>query len=187
MAHFRPELETCPICNSTGNCHIHDYYGRSIVDISTPDQQQTKTNLCILRVFCESCGHTHAVLPDIIIPYSCFSLLFVLRILGLYFAGLHTIEQLCERFGISQKLFFKWLKLWASHKQQWLGILDDSEVTNISFWKQICEEQRYSDFSMGFIRMTSYSFLQAHRNPVLRSPKNARYCQHVFAPDICII
>lgn len=184
MARLRPELETCPICNSTGNCHIHDYYRRSIIDFDSG--QRSETELCVLRGFCDSCEHAHAVLPDIIIPYSRFSLLFVLRFLGQYFAGLSSIEQLCERFGISQNLFYKWLKLWNSHKQRWLGVLADSETTNLSFWKELYEEERYSDFSMKFIRSTFYSFLQGHRNPVLQSSKNAQYCQTIFAPDIFI-
>lgn len=184
MAQFRPELETCPICNSTGNCHIHDYYRRSIIDFDAG--QRTHSGLCVLRVFCDSCEHAHAVLPDAIIPYSSFSLLFVLRLLGQYFADLGSVEQLCERFGVSQNLFYKWLKLWNFHKQRWLGVLADSETSSISFWKKLYEQERYSDFSMEFIRSTSYTFLQANKNPVLQSSKNAHYCQTVFVPDIFI-
>ena len=184
MAQFRPELETCPICNSTGNCHIHDYYRRSIIDFDAG--QRTHSGLCVLRVFCDSCEHAHAVLPDAIIPYSSFSLLFVLRLLGQCFADLGSVEQLWERFGASPNLFYKWLKLWNFHKQRWLGVLADSETSSISFWKKLYEQERYSDFSMEFIRSTSYTFLQAHKNPVLQSSKNAHYCQTVFAPDIFI-
>ena len=53
MAKFQPRLETCPICGSTGNCHIHDYYGRSIIDFRSGAQE--KSNLCVLWVFCDSC------------------------------------------------------------------------------------------------------------------------------------
>ena len=138
MAQFRPELETCPICNSTGNCHIHDYYRRSIIDFDAG--QRTHSGLCVLRVFCDSCEHAHAVLPDAIIPYSSFSLLFVLRLLGQYFADLGSVEQLCERFGVSQNLFYKWLKLWNFHKQRWLGVLADSGVIQcLSFGNGICQ------------------------------------------------
>ena len=182
MAQFQPALETCPICGSTGNCHIHDYYGRSIIDFRNGRRQ--KANLCIMRVFCESCEHAHAVLPDIIVPYSSYSLFFILFILGEYFAGLHTIEQLCERFDVSPKQFHKWLKLWHSHKEQWLGMLDASETDNAAFFRQLILQYSYSAFSMDFIRLTARSFLQSHRNPVLISPKNARYRQTVFTPDI---
>ena len=80
MEQFQPQLETCPICGSTGNCHIHDYYGRSIIDFLSGRKQ--KENLCIMRVFCDSCEHAHAILPDIIVPYSSYSLFFILFILG---------------------------------------------------------------------------------------------------------
>ena len=80
---FQPHLETCPICGSTGNCHIHDYYGRSIFDFQAGKRE--KSDLCVMRVFCDSCEHAHAILPDVIIPYSSYSLLFILRLLGQYF------------------------------------------------------------------------------------------------------
>lgn len=182
MGQFQPELETCPICGSTGNCHIHDYYGRSIIDFKAG--RKHKEHLCIMRVFCDSCEHAHAVLPDIIVPYSSYSLLFILFILGEYFAGLHTIEQLCERFDISQKQFHKWLALWTAHKEQWLGMLEASETDNAAFYRQLILQDSYSAFSMDFIRLTAHAFLQSHRNPVLTSPKNARYRQTVFFPDI---
>ena len=184
MELFQPELETCPVCGSTGNCHIHDYYGRSIIDFRTGSKQ--KDNLCVMRVFCDSCGHAHAILPDVIIPYSSYSLFFILFILGEYFAGLRTIEQLCDRFDISMKQFHKWLKLWQAHRVQWLGILDASETDNISFLRMLIFRDPYSSFSMEFIRLTAHSFLQSHRNPVLAGSKNAHYRQGIFAPDISI-
>ena len=184
MEQFQPKLETCPICGSTGNCHVHDYYGRSIIDLRTGRKQ--KENLCIMRVFCDSCNHAHAILPDVIIPYSSYSLLFVLRLLGEFFAGLFTIEQLCERYDISKNQFFKWLALWKSHKREWLGLLSDAETSDFSFLKKLVSACSFSVFSEGFIRCFSLSFLQSHRNPTLASLKNAQYHQTVFAPDISI-
>ncbi len=184
MEQFKPELETCPICGSTGNCHIHDYYDRSIIDFRTG--RQDKSHLCVLRVFCDSCLHAHAILPDIIIPYSSYSLFFILRILGEHFSGFYTIEQLCERYDISQNQFGKWLALWKSHKKEWLGLLLDAETSNPVFLKHLATLDCFSSFSMEFIRLTSHSFLQSHRNPIPASIKNARYHQTVFAPDIFI-
>ena len=184
MENFRPELETCPVCGSTGNCHIHDYYDRSIIDYKAG--RQDKSGLCVLRVFCDNCQHAHAILPDIIIPYSSYSLFFVLRILGEFFAGLHTIEQICERYAISRNQFYKWLALWKLHKRQWLGLLADAETSDLSFLRKLATSGAYSAFSMEFIRLTSRSFLQCHRNPIPVRPKNARCHQTVFAPDISI-
>lgn len=184
MQRFQPHLETCPICGSTGNCHIHGYYGRSIIDLKAG--KRAKEELCILRVFCESCGHAHAVLPDLIIPYSSYSLFFILHVLGQYFAHISPIEQICECSGISVKQFFKWLSLWRAHKQTWLGVLTDSETTDKAFWHSLQEKENYSFFSSDFTRLTAHSFLQSHANPVLSSPPDAQYCQKVFTPDIFV-
>ena len=183
MAKFQPELETCPICGSAGNCHIHDYYGRSIIDFQ--DGKRQKSDLCVMRVFCDSCEHAHAILPDVIIPYSSYSLLFILRLLGQYFAGFN-MEQLCERYQISQNQFYKWLALWKSHKQEWLGLLTDQEVSDVSFLKRIVMMNSASSFFMGFVLHCAYSFLQSHHNPVPVSLINAQYHQKVFAPDFSI-
>lgn len=184
MERFQPELETCPICGCSGYCHIHDYYDRAIIDFKTGRQE--KSDLCVLRVFCDSCKHAHAILPDIIIPYSRYSLFFILRILGEYFARLFTIEQICERFGISQNQLFKWLALWKAHKREWLGLLSDAEISDSSFLKSLAASDSYSSFSMEFIRLMSHSFLQSHKNPMLTASKNARYHQIIFTPDISI-
>ena len=108
------------------------------------------------------------------------------RLLGQYFAGRFTIEQLCERYEISQNQFYKWLALWKSHKQEWLGILTDQEVSDFSFLKRIVLMDSASSFSMGFVLRFTYSFLQSHKNPVPASLKNAQYHQKVFTPDISI-
>lgn len=95
--------------------NILSKYGHSSIDLKTG--KKTKKELCILRVFCKSCGHAHAVLPDLIIPYSSYSLFFILHVLGQYFAQISSIEQICECSGISVNRFFKWLSLWKAHKQ----------------------------------------------------------------------
>lgn len=164
MAKFQPHLETCPLCGSTANCHIHDYYDRSLVDFRSGIR--TRYSLCVMRIFCDSCEHAHAILPDVMIPYSSFSLLFILCLLGQYFADRFTVEQLCERYDISQNRFYQWLSLWRSHKQDWLGLLEDLSVSDLSFLRGILVSDRFSDFSMQFALRFSYSFLQSHSNPV---------------------
>lgn len=97
---FQPRLEICPICGNTSNWHIHDYYDCSIINFQTSKHQ--KSNFCMMRVFCDNCEHAHAILPDITIPYSSYSPHFILHLLGQCFAGLFAIDQLCERYEISQ-------------------------------------------------------------------------------------
>lgn len=172
MDGFRPELRTCPQCGTKGSCRIHAYYGRSIVDFI--DGKTVCHDLCILRLVC-SCGHTHAILPDFIVPYSSYGLIFILRVLAEYFAGLYSVEHICERFCITRNQFYCWLSLWHTHKAQWLGVLPSMETSNLSFMKELVTISCYSDFTSEFVRRFAVSFLQSHKNP-------ARYCQKVFVP-----
>lgn len=186
MEMYSPDLETCPVCSSRGNCHIHAYYGRSITDFVSGHPRNE--NLCVLRVECASCGHTHAILPDFIVPYTGYSLFFILRALSEYFAGLYTLEAVCERFGISNATFHKWLALWKHHKSLWLGYLSNAETSDQAFLRKLILGSTYSAFSMDFIRLTTHNFLQSHRNPAIGPPgsETAHYCQKVFEPDIRI-
>lgn len=143
-------------------------------------------SLCVLRLICDSCHHTHALLPDILIPYASYSLMFILRILRECFLGRSTMEHLCDRFSITPVQLHKWLKLWNKHKQQWLGILEDSETSDASFLKVLAVSDSYSSFSMSFIRRFTCNFLQSHKNPTMSGTKTAHCCQRVFQPDISI-
>lgn len=117
-------------------------------------------------------------LPDFIIPYCSYSLFFILRVLGSYFLHLYSVEKLCEKFSITQKQLYKWIALFRLHKAQWLGFIENLEISSRTFLFRLGKMEHYSAFSSSFVSMLSFSFLQAHANP-----KNAVYCQHVFSPD----
>lgn len=172
MATFRPELQTCPFCGAEGSCSIHAYYSRSLVDFISG--KKVRHSLCIMRLVC-TCGHTHAILPDSIIPYSTYGLFFILRVLAEYFLHLSSIEGLCGRFQITQNQLRKWLKLFHAQKEEWLGVLASAETSGSSFLKALFRRPAYSDFASAFVRRFAVSFLQSHKNP-------APYCQQVSGP-----
>lgn len=166
MDSFRPEKQVCPVCASFSNCHIHAYYGRRIVDFiyGVPVTMM----VTVLRLVCDSCGHTHAVLPDMIIPYSGYGLFFILRVLAEAFLRISSLEHLCERFSITRNQFYKWKKLWNQHKLEWLGLLDASCTSDLEFLLKITVGSDYSSFAAGFLEKTAFSFLQSHSNPFPR-------------------
>lgn len=172
MAGFCPELQTCPCCGVKGACQIHAYYDRSLVDFICG--APVRHSLCIMRLVC-SCGHTHAILPDFIIPYSGYGLFFILRVLTEYFLHLSTAEKLCERFSITLSQLHRWLELFRAQKQEWLGVISSMDTSGISFLKALLFRPGYSDFASAFVRCFAKSFLQSHKNP-------APYCQQVFGP-----
>lgn len=163
MSRYNPGLAVCPGCGAKGKCAIHAYYGRNIIDYS--QGKKITSSLCILRLKCSSCGHTHAVLPDIIIPYDSYGILFVLRVLLERFMLDTPVERLCEKFGIPRALFYKWLSLWKSHKKEWLGILSDAGTSDASFMGSLYDTEPFSGFTSLFFRTFGISFLQSHRNP----------------------
>lgn len=173
MDHYRPERDTCPFCSSKGNCHIHAYYKRRIGTFR--EGSVAWETVTVMRVRCSGCGHTHAVLPDVIIPYARYGILFVLKVLSSHFSRQFSIEKICERFSICRNTFFKWLSLWHKHKDLYLGRLTSSETSSRSFMAQVTEQQDFSAFASSFVRSFAVSFLQSHRNP-------APYCQQVFDP-----
>ena len=172
MDGFLPELQTCPWCRTKGSCRIHAYYDRSLVDFM--GGAPVRHSLCIMRLIC-TCGHTHAILPDFIIPYSGYGLFFLLRVLAEYFLRLSTVEKLCERFSITLAQLRRWLRLFQAHKEQWLGVLSSMEASGLSFLKALLTQTAYSVFASAFVRRFTKSFLQSHKNP-------APYCQQVFTP-----
>jgi hypothetical protein len=117
-------------------------------------------------VICSSCGHTHAILPDLIIPYSTYGLFFILRVIAEYLLRLSSVEQLCLRFGITHSMLYRWLRLFREHKALWLGALDSVETPDAVFLKRIIS-RKYSPFASSFTRLTAFSFLQSHRDPAL--------------------
>lgn len=54
----------CPCCHHKGCLIRHGHYERMVKAISGT------VKLSVLRVKCNSCGHTHAILPESLIPYS---------------------------------------------------------------------------------------------------------------------
>ena len=162
MSSFKPVKERCPICKRTGDCTPFASYERYAVDIVSG--KPFVSTLKITRVVC-SCGCTHAILPDPIIPYASYSLLFILRALAEYALNLRTVSELCDRFGIVQSTLYRWKRIFEKHRREWLGLLSSLEQTILSSIKKLIVLKPYKDFAMSFFKKTGLSFLQSHRNP----------------------
>lgn len=163
MDAFRPEKEVCPACGASQSCHFHASYDRNLIDFVSGCP--VYHSIRISRVICSGCGHSHSILPDLIIPYSTYGLLFILRVIAEYLTGIHTVEQLCARFGISHSMLYRWFAIYLSHKEEWLGVLASAETSPLAFLKDICRMPAFSVFACSFVMQTAVSFLQSHRNP----------------------
>lgn len=157
------ESIVCPACGSRGNCAAHGSYSRSLIDFE--GGKVVYRTVEIRRVRCASCGHTHAVLPDQVIPYSTYSLPFIIRVLAVYFRGSWTVEWICRHFSISPSMLYQWKALFLEHKEIWLGVLESAETAPLEF---ICRLLALPSYSAGFGKpfwlKTARSFLQRHRD-----------------------
>lgn len=162
MKDFSAEREQCPACGSKGHCRIFAYYRRWVIDIYGGEPVCTQLDIC--RVKC-TCGHTHAILPDCVIPYSQYSLPFVLYILLLYFRHSRTIEDICVSFGITHSMIYRWKKIFEKHKSWWISFTRQEKNASLDFLNNLLDTDPFTDFSMGFFCATLFSFLQSHANP----------------------
>jgi len=163
MAGFKAHLEVCPLCGAKGRCHIFGYYNRNLVDYSTGKINYEQ--VAITRVKCDNCPHTHAILPDLIIPYSTYSLVFIMRVLCFYQSGLMTVKAICEKYNISHSMLYRWRNLYYEHKDLWLSALTSMETTGRTFLLGMLKMTKFSDFINSFFKLAKVSFLQSHANP----------------------
>ena len=151
----------CPYCGAKGTCRKRGSYERSLVTFS--DGKPEVLRLRIPRVQCP-CGKSHALLPDLIVPYLSYSLPMILMLLSDYFHRRLTIRGICEKYLVNVPLIYRLKKWFLLHKKQWLGALRDKELSAPAFVERL-QTESYSRFRDAFLCLTTYSFLQSHKNP----------------------
>ncbi|WP_276624136.1 DUF6431 domain-containing protein [Syntrophomonas wolfei] len=68
-------------------------------------------------MICKSCGHTHAILPEVIIPYRSYSILFILTVLRDYYTRSDDIWEIGDKYQIAVSTLYLWIHLF-----HWQGI-----------------------------------------------------------------
>ena len=148
-------LLICSHCRAKFNCTFFSSYTRNIITFE--NGLNTCHTVSITRVICNSCNHTHAILPDHLIPFGSYTLSFVLKVLRAYFLGSKTITYLCDFFQIAISTLYEWIRLFKEQKHIWLGILNDAVISEVSFIDDIlCSSKPVSSF----YQITKTSFLQ---------------------------
>ncbi len=171
MRKFVPEREVCPACGCKGSCRVHAYYDRFVVDFV--NGRSVSSRIRVTRVIC-SCGHTHAILPDPLIPYRSYSLFFILRVLAEYFLRAKTVTGICAAFLITPSMLYRWKKLFLEHRREWLGFIPSLEKTIRVSLRDLAIMDPFSSFAASFFRQTGLTFLQSHKNPApLRRKQSA--------------
>jgi transposase-like protein len=164
---FRLHKEPCPICAATGTLAPYGDYTRYLV--SFEDGQVVARSVKPARFRCASCQSTHALLPDILIPYSPYSMRFRLIVLTAYFERETTVAAICERFAISVSTLYDWAKHFLLHKDLLLGILMSRKEPAHAFLRGLSANGGTSARLRDFHSRFGFSFLQKQHAPTARS------------------
>lgn len=148
----------CPFCG-TKHPHWSEFasYERDL--ISFEKGFPVTYRIVVSRIICSSCGHTHAILPEIIIPYGSYSLIFILTVLRDYYLSHMTIQALCDKYLIATSTLYAWKRLFLIHKKLWLGILEDAITKPLTFLSSLPSLTTSDDLTT-FFQCHAHSFLQ---------------------------
>jgi len=159
--------EPCPNCGAIGKLSNHGDYDRDLT--SYEGGEIVDSTVSPERFLCSSCETSHALLPDVIIPYGRYSLLFVLAVMAAYFERAATVAKISERFGIAVSTIYDWKGRIVLHKDLMLGAL-------------ISQKQRAHSYILGLLRSDDlsailrrlyckygFSFMQNQSTPATRS------------------
>ena len=159
----------CPKCGAMGELVAHGKYQRHLV--SYDGVVVCDTLVTVKRFKCKSCGSTHGLLPDILIPYGVYSLRFKLYVLLVYFERSVTVAAICETFGIVASLLYAWVKQFEEHKELLQGVLKSQTTTAVVFIRE------YLPVGYGvlqhFFTHFGFSFLQSRRKTAQTVPHRA--------------
>ncbi|WP_010248725.1 DUF6431 domain-containing protein [Acetivibrio cellulolyticus] len=122
----------CPCCKTKHpDWKKHSQYNRYLV--SFENGCVVYYQITVTRYQCSSCGHTHAILPESIIPYCSYSFLFILAVMRDYFNRSITVTDICAKYNISVSTLYSWKSLFLNQKKIWIGLLEDACTSSIQF------------------------------------------------------
>jgi transposase-like protein len=159
--------EACPKCRATGKLSEYGDYSRNLT--SYEDNHIIDNEIRPLRFLCSSCNTTHALLPDNIIPYSPYSLLFMLSALIAYYERTGTVADVCNQFKIAVSTIYEWIERISLYKDLMLGALFSRKRREHSFMLDLFNSNGLSEILRGFYRKYGFSFMQNRSARTARS------------------
>ena len=164
---YRSFGKACPRCGAIGKLADYGVYTRGLTH--KKHNKLVDSTLTPRRVKCDSCYATHALLPDIVIPYGRYSLSFVLIVLTAYFERTTTVEKICAQFGIAVSTLYEWKKRLALHKDLMLGVLISRKTNHVAFLHNLIGCDNLSGLLHSFFRKHGFSFMQRRSLSAMRS------------------
>lgn len=151
----------CPSCSAKHALSPFASYERNLVTYD--DEKACQHIIIIPRYICSSCGHTHAILPSVIVPYLSFSFKFIVSIIHDYITKkFNSVETMCSHYTIAISTFYRIFKTFKEHKTLWLGLLEDALISDLTFLqalRSMCLSET-EEFIHRFLKQNGISFFQ---------------------------
>lgn len=142
---------SCPICNSK-NLVKNGTYQRNIIFLIENDR--IETNMKIQRFKCKNCGKTHALLPEFVVPYKQFSLLFIIEILNSILVK--SLNKTSITFNVSRQIIYFWKNQFKKHHKSRLISFTENDI-NLTFSNI---RQNIYDFYLNYNKKYNIFFMQ---------------------------
>lgn len=150
-----PVKMVCPVCGAEGRCSGIGAYSRMLITILEGKRREISVE--IPRVICQSCHHTHALLPDVLIPYGSYTLRFILHVLELYLMRAEPVAKLCESWAISVSTLYGWIHLFLDQHNLWFRAIEHIRWITLTAVERI---RTIEGFPSAFRECFRFSFLQ---------------------------
>lgn len=177
-----PDIIPCPSCGAKGNYHNCGSYNRTLLCYSSG--QVENYEITVNRIECTSCGHSHALLAPVIIPYSPFSFHFVISLLYDFLTHkFSTITKLCLEYAISVSTLYRIYHRFIEDRKLMLGMMQAAATQEFKILKEFIDNgfnKKVDSLLCDFYRSNNASFLQARCK--IRLSRNALHVTPTSPP-----
>ena len=121
----------CPYCHAKGKLIKYGTYERNLSVLV--DNEVANYRISIQRVICTSCNHTHALLPNFIVPYKIMTIFSIAQIAKR--ASISSAYKLAETINLSVQMIYSYIAIV-------LAFFEDFRILNNS--KEYCYAQNFN-------------------------------------------
>ena len=111
----------CPCCHAKNKLIKYGTYERNLSILE--DNEVVNYKVVVQRVICTSCNHTHALLPNFIVPYKIMALFSIAQITQRAFIS--SAYKLAETINLSVQMIYTYMAIV-------LAFFDDFRILNNS-------------------------------------------------------
>lgn len=102
----------CPKCGSKHSWIRHATYERNVVIIKNGEFVDSRIK--ILRLKCNSCNSTHALLPGDIIPYFVYSTSCIIKLISEHYTQGYSVLYIAKKYNVPYQLIYWFLNIFVS-------------------------------------------------------------------------